>query len=155
MRLIDADVLKEDLGRIITACKRRYSYKEIGFNLTQLDYIMTRIIDETPTIPPENLQPQWIPVTKRLPEERQPVYVRLANGNVFKAEIRTRQLLKEWWYNYDPADDDMDMLGVAYEIGEWMQLEPVVAWMQLPELCEAEQEIECEIPQYNRWMDTI
>lgn len=90
MRLIDADVLKEDLGRIITACKRRYSYKEIGFNLTQLDYIMTRIIDETPTIPPENLQPQWIPVTKRLPE-----------------------------------------------------------------LCEAEQEIECEIPQSSRWLDTV
>lgn len=73
----------------------------------------------------------WIPVEERLPEERQPVYIRLDNGNVFRAEIRTRELLKEWWYCYGETDD-MDMLGTIYEVKGWMKSNSVVAWQPLP-----------------------
>lgn len=83
-----------------------------------------------PTITPESLQPQWIPVVERLPEERQPVYIRLKNGNVFRAEIRVRELLKEWWYCYSETED-MDMLGRIYEVKGWLKDNPVVAWMPL------------------------
>ena len=56
----------------------------------------------------------------------------MENGNVFRAEIRTRQLLKEWWYRYDPTDEDMDMLGIHYEVEGWLKENPIVAWMPLP-----------------------
>lgn len=74
----------------------------------------------------------WIPCSVQLPEERQAVYIRLDNGNVFRAEIRTRELLKEWWYCYGETDD-MDMLGTIYEVEGWMKTNPVVAWQPLPE----------------------
>lgn len=107
----------------------------------------------------EKAQSQWIPVTERLPEERQPVYIRLDNGNVFRAEIRTRELLKEWWYCYD-GTEDMDMLGTIYEVEKWLKFNPVVEWMPLPEPCchsrqNGEEEIECEIPQPDSWLDTV
>ena len=79
---------------------------------------------------------RWIPVTERLPEEREAVIILLKDGQVFRGEIRKRIALPEWWYFYDASDTDMDMLGVMYPLfndGLWLHENPVVAWMPLPE----------------------
>ena len=79
---------------------------------------------------------QWIPVTERLPDERDAVIIILKDGQVFRGEIRERIALPEWWYFYDASDTDMDMLGVMYPLfddGLWLHENPVVAWMPLPE----------------------
>ena len=82
---------------------------------------------------------QWIPVTERLPDERDAVIILLKDGQVFRGEIRERIALPEWWYFYDASDTDMDMLGVMYPLfddGLWLHENPVVAWMPLPEATE-------------------
>lgn len=79
---------------------------------------------------------RWIPVTERLPDERDAVIIRLKDGQVFRGEIRERIALPEWWYFYDASDTDMDMLGVMYPLfddGLWLHENSVVAWMPLPE----------------------
>ena len=79
---------------------------------------------------------RWIPVTERLPDERDAVIILLKDGQVFRGEIRKRIPLPEWWYFYDASDTDMDMLGVMYPLfddGLWLHENPVVAWMPLPE----------------------
>lgn len=82
---------------------------------------------------------RWIPVTERLPDERDAVIILLKDGQVFRGEIRERIALPEWWYFYDASDTDMDMLGVMYPLfddGLWLHENPVVAWMPLPEATE-------------------
>lgn len=79
---------------------------------------------------------RWIPVTERLPDERDAVIILLKDGQVFRGEIRERIALPEWWYFYDASDTDMDMLGVMYPLfddGLWLHENPVVAWMPLPD----------------------
>ena len=78
---------------------------------------------------------RWIPVTERLPDERDAVIILLKDGQVFRGEIRERIALPEWWYFYDASDTDMDMLGVMYPLFNdelWLHENPVVAWMPLP-----------------------
>lgn len=73
---------------------------------------------------------RWIPVTERLPDERDAVIILLKDGQVFRGEIRKRIALPEWWYFYDASDTDMDMLGVMYPLfddGLWLHENPVVA----------------------------
>ena len=84
---------------------------------------------------------RWIPVTERLPDERDAVIILLKDGQVFRGEIRKRIALPEWWYFYDASDTDMDMLGVMYPLfddGLWLHENPVVAWMPLPEVPDEE-----------------
>lgn len=79
---------------------------------------------------------RWIPVTERLPDERDAAIILLKDGQVFRGEIRERIALPEWWYFYDASDTDMDMLGVMYPLfddGLWLHENPVVAWMPLPD----------------------
>ena len=39
---------------------------------------------------------EWISVKDRLPEEREKVIILLLDGQIFRAEIRKRELLPEW-----------------------------------------------------------
>ena len=134
MRLIDADALEkrfEYLATVGNDLVHKVTEEEKGMRTAyHLAKYETHV---APTISPESLQPQWITVAERLPEEKQRVCILLENGNVFRAEIRTRQLLKEWWYRYDPTDEDMDMLGIHYEVEGWLKENPIVAWMPLSE----------------------
>jgi hypothetical protein len=79
----------------------------------------------------------WIKVRDRLPEEKEPVIILLQDGQIFRGEIRMRQLLPEWWYYYDAGSSDIDILGLVYPIekfeGLWFKGNPVIAWMPLPE----------------------
>ena len=80
---------------------------------------------------------KWISVKDRLPEEREKVIILLLDGQIFRAEIRKRELLPEWWYYYDAGSTDIDMLGLLYPIekfgGLWFRGNPVIAWMPMPE----------------------
>ena len=126
MRLIDADALCNALNDAGGTGAERGGWAD-GW-CKAIDAAI-RMLEKAPTVEPK---PQWIPVTEGLPDENQPVCILLENGNVFRAEIRTRQLLKEWWYRYDPTDEDMDMLGIHYEVEGWLKENPIVAWMPLP-----------------------
>ena len=79
----------------------------------------------------------WIKVRDRPPEEKEPVIILLQDGQIFRGEIRMRQLLPEWWYYYDPGCTDIDMLGLLYPVekfgGLWFRGNPVIAWMPMPE----------------------
>lgn len=127
MRLIDADALWNALNDAGGTGAERGGWAD-GW-CKAIDAAI-RMLEKAPTVEPE---PQWIPVTERLPYENQPVCILLENGNVFRAEIRIRELLKEWWYRYDPTDEDMDMLGIHYEVEGWLKENPIVAWMPLSE----------------------
>ena len=74
----------------------------------------------------------WIKVRDRPPEEKEPVIILLQDGQIFRGEIRMRQLLPEWWYYYDAGSSDIDILGLVYPI-EKFEGNPVIAWMPLPE----------------------
>lgn len=69
---------------------------------------------------------EWIRVRDRLPEEKEPVIILLQDGQIFRGEIHMRRLSPEWWYYYEAAETDMDML--------WFSGNPVIAWMPIPEL---------------------
>ena len=142
MRLIDADKLVNSLENNLQSFEKLTS--KYGKGLVHGTRIALNRIAEQPTISPESLQPQWIPVAERLPDENQPVCILLENGNVFRAEIRIRELLKEWWYRYDPTDEDMDMFGIHYEVEGWLKENPIVAWLPLPEPYTADAEEEAE-----------
>ena len=104
-----------------------------------LERLVAAAADLIERLTAENAAPRekqrWIPVTERLPDERNAVIILLKDGQVFRGEIRKRIALPEWWYFYDASDTDMDMLGVMYPLfddGLWLHENPVVAWMPLP-----------------------
>lgn len=74
MRLIDADRLANLLENDLQSFEEMIS--EHGKGLAHGMRIALNRIAEQPTISPESLQPQWIPVTEGLPEEKQRVLVR-------------------------------------------------------------------------------
>lgn len=86
MRLIDADAL--GVGR----CSKDVLPAAYcaGWNG------LINLIETAPTIDPESLRPQWIPVTERLPKEHQPVLFCRKGGNV-DAGCRIEN---GWWKSY-------------------------------------------------------
>ena len=66
MRLIDADKLVNSLENNLQSFEEMIS--EHGKGIAHGTRIALRRVEEQPTIAPENPQPQWIPVTERLPE---------------------------------------------------------------------------------------
>ena len=88
MRLIDADAL---IAEWCDGCK----YLSNG--ICDQDICGGALLmKEAPTIDPESLRPQWIPVTERLPKEHQPVLFCRKGGNV-DAGCRIES---GWWKSY-------------------------------------------------------
>lgn len=120
MRLIDADAL---LLRIDCHGTNKFG---------MLDEDIREYISKQPTITPESLRPQWIPVTERLPEKLVPVLI--------------QHTYMEWAgisIGYITADDYWEWFG--YFMGDDMLHHPpgdglicpgskyVTAWLPLPE----------------------
>lgn len=74
MRLIDADRLTDLMQNYLKEFETMVS--EHGKGLAHGTRLAIERIAEQPTVSPESLQPQWIPVKDRLPEEKQRVLVR-------------------------------------------------------------------------------
>ena len=66
MRLIDADKLANSLENNLQSFEEMIS--EHGKGIAHGTRIALGLVKEQPTIAPESPQPQWIPVTERLPE---------------------------------------------------------------------------------------
>lgn len=67
MRLIDADKLANSLKNNLQSFEEMIS--EHGKGLAHGTRIALGLVKEQPTISPESLRPQWIPVIEKLPEE--------------------------------------------------------------------------------------
>ena len=120
MRLIDADALEkrfEYLATVGNDLVHKVTEEEKGVRTAfRLAKYETHV---APTIAPESLQPQWIPVTERLPEIPKKVIAtrRTKNGAV--------RVIKA---SYIPSDDE----------GVWVSecgtdATGIIAWMPMPE----------------------
>lgn len=104
-RLIDADALKKSFDEHVYLV--HHGFNETEYGCTQ--YGIHQIIDEQPTI---DAEPQWIPVSERLPDDNATVLITHKGGVSFG------------WYN-----------GRYWERGantKHRPLQTVTAWMPLP-----------------------
>lgn len=119
-RLIDADVLKNAHNMSDECDKCETKWKEC-----QYDYIYSKMdfctwIDDAPTVEPE---PHWIPVTERLPEKEGWYFATVHPDYIVPDSRHTDSLYwldgKWWFYDYDAR------------MAVW--IDPIIAWMPLPE----------------------
>lgn len=113
--------------RPIDADRLRASFKsEIGEHFCEFGDWCTvfkdamKIIDKAPTINPEVLRPQWIPVAERLPEKYEDVLITYRIPNEKAARIWIGYRAETGWCAYDVYRPN------------------VTAWMPLPEPYEPE-----------------
>ena len=135
MRPIDADVAIEELtDRSHQAAKRVGADSPFWEGLV----IARRIVNNLPTIQPE---PQWIPVSERLPEDLSEVNATWVNHNPElyyeftkdKPFTATAVYYKNEWYWYSATC--VDYLG-EYGRCDWNKIDEaieIIAWMPLPE----------------------
>lgn len=138
MRLIDADRLTKSFET------------EIGEHLCEFGGWCTafqdaqRIIDKAPTIDPEVLRPQWIPVAERFPENASHT-----EAHYTMCMVMTKYGVTEGWYNQDreswfilfwyikPRFQERDIDFVRGYIPRLVKIPLhngiITAWMPLPE----------------------
>lgn len=103
MRLIDADALRDEFMSIPPDRGLMYTLA------------IAKMIDDAPTIDPENMRSQWIPVTERLPEKYEDVLITYKIPNEKAARSWVGYRTSTGWRVY-----------AVYHPN-------VTAWMQMPE----------------------
>ena len=103
MRCIDADVLEKEGWSL---------HRTVRVDSHTMEY-QTKPIAKVPTIEPE---PQWIPVTERLPEPRTDVWV---NSDIGQIQGYYEENVKIWYASFEQGRDYLELI--------------VNAWMPLPE----------------------
>ena len=111
MRLIDADALMVELMDSDLDHLQRDDWKEV-----------IQIVADAPTIE----QPQWIPVSERLPEDENKAYW-VCTDTGYQCECR--------WTNVNPIWTDLTT-DWHWNIFDVPQYTKVVAWMPLPKAYE-------------------
>jgi len=131
MRLIDADVLKNELSD-----KDYITYTHEYGDAIPVDWIMSAI-DNAPTV--DRPRGEWIPVSERLPDDLEPVNITWINHEPepYYKEIKdkpftaTGVLFKGQWYWWSTLCTDMlaeyqhnhnDIIDEAIEIIAWQPL---------------------------------
>lgn len=112
MRLIDADALDYELGA------------------SDRDIYVRECLQDAPTV---MLEPHWIPVAERLPEENYlgDGYVEPSQPVIVYMNYHAYKISRYWGHRKSKGTSD-------YVIPDWMDLEEydgenVIAWMPLPE----------------------
>ena len=125
MRAIDADAFKD---YIRGACEEmKHLYKDNGAWAKEITESFCKDIDEQPTIHPE---PHWIPVTERLPEEK--------DAGILK-KLGTSKRSEYVLATVEVKGERMTVTACTYD-GKWdwnMKYAfpdyKIIAWMPLPE----------------------
>lgn len=130
MRLIDANALIHKLKTAI----------ELGQKVDESVSELEAVLDDVESMPTIEIEPQWIPVSERLPEYFEPVLT--WDGHCYSVEKRIpyirdedgKPIKSEWW-----VSDDYDELE---ETDYYPNLRDgaAIAWMPLPEPYEVEDE---------------
>lgn len=120
MRLIDADELKELFREVIGRIAKRPDRNFKMEHMIRASAMVIEMINDAPTIHPE---PNWIPVTERLPETTDAVLTTyIVNGD------RRRRYVEESSYYWN--DESWSSPWDEYRIAG-MRIE-VIAWMPMP-----------------------
>ena len=130
MRPIDADKLANSLKNNLQSFEEMIS--EHGKGVAHGTRIALKQVEEQPTIAPENPQPQWIPVTERLPEKLVPVLIQHTYMEYAGISIGYITIYGYWeWFGYFMGDDMLHRPPVDGLICPGSEY--VIAWMPLPE----------------------
>lgn len=129
MRTINADAIDEVISTL----------NEQGWNITRNEYkLINNVLFEFPTI---EVEPRWIPVTEKLPEENEAVNVTWVNHlpeNYYKS-IKDKPFTAtavfyrgDWYWWSDTLQDYLAEYGLCpiYRMDRAIE---VIAWMPLPE----------------------
>lgn len=111
MRPIDADALKQMIDFRMWDVDDDYPHDEASNRISE-DHAVKKIIDEMPTI---DAEPQWIPVSERLPKDNKTKIVQIKGINVVEAGYYSNG---DWW---------------CISSAGTLSILEVVAWMELPE----------------------
>lgn len=103
MRLIDADALRDEVMSIPPDRGLMYTLA------------IAKMIDDAPTIDPENMRSQWIPVAERLPEKYEDVLITYRIPSEKAARIWIGYRAETGWCAYGVHNPN------------------VTAWMPIPE----------------------
>lgn len=124
MRLIDADAL---LLRIDCHGTNKFG---------MLDEDIREYISKQPTISPEIVQPQWIPVTERLPEDcDERFYMCVVENHESDPPMYLQYLENAGFGLWSNVFDEhtLGFIGSDFSTNEELGYEKVLAWMPLPE----------------------
>lgn len=125
MRLIDADALFDNVleayGIIIDESEAN---------------LFMKMITRAPTVNPESLQPQWIPVAERLPEDcDERFYMCVVENHESDPPMYLQYLENTGFGLWSNVFDEhtLGFIGSEFSTNEELGYEKVLAWMPTPE----------------------
>ena len=151
MRLIDADKLVNSLENNLQSFEKLTS--KYGKGLVHGTRIAINRISEQPTIDPESLRPQWIPVAERLPKTSKQYLVtvdelRWPKNTYDSVDSPTERLFVTSMYfdctNKLWHDSDSFVINALIDPEDVLNGCVAVAWLPLPEPYTADAEEEAE-----------
>lgn len=139
MRLIDENVLLEEVEKL-PFINERYDHEHANksfINGIETFHVMVlNVLKRQPTIAPENLRPQWIPVAERLPEDcDERFYMCVVENHESDPPMYLQYLENTGFGLWSNVFDEhtLGFVGSDFSTNEELGYEKVLAWMPLPE----------------------